>query len=113
MCTDINLHTRKAQLDRKNREIAQKMTKFGYKTSEDSVGTYYSGQAGIPIEKFSAFAYAHDFKLVDKHARVIDSDDELMYLNAGKKYFELKMKLKAKEAFFREHGIDINEMLAG
>jgi len=111
MCRDVNLHTRKSQLDLKHKEIADKMTKFGKNTSPDSVQTYFSGGAGVPIDKISAVLYGLDLQVVDKNVSVMPSDDEGMYLNAAGKFFELKRKLKILESTFREKGLDINELL--
>lgn len=69
------IHRRKSELDLSNGDIAALMTAaLGEKVSPESVGHYFTGAAGIPIEKVGTFIEALGLKIVRSDEMLISPD---------------------------------------
>lgn len=73
---------RKSELDLTNGDIATKMTAaIGEKVSSESIGHYFTGTAGIPIEKIGPFLGALGLRVV-RDDEVSISREKLKVLSA-------------------------------
>lgn len=66
---------RKSELDLTNNDIATRMTaSIGEKVSPESIGHYFTGTAGIPLEKIGPFLEAIGLKVVRSDETLVSPD---------------------------------------
>lgn len=69
------IHRRKAERDLSNSAIAGAMsTDLGERVSPESVGHYFTGNAGIPIDKLGAFLSGLGLKVVREEEVLVSSE---------------------------------------